>query len=209
MKKFLIVDGNSLVHRAFYALPLLSNAQGDFTNAAYGFTTMFTKILTEERPDYVLVCFDKGRVTFRTEQFQDYKGHRKATPPELRPQFPIIKKILTAMNVAFVEMEGYEADDLIGTMVQKGEEAGLNNLILTGDKDALQLVSEKSSVFLMRRGISDLEKYDPQAVYDRYGLKPKQIIDLKGLMGDASDNIPGVPGIGEKTALKQNFNNYS
>jgi DNA polymerase-1 len=163
---------------------------------------MFTKILTEERPDYVLVCFDKGRVTFRTEQFQDYKGHRKATPPELRPQFPIIKKILTAMNVAFVEMEGYEADDLIGTMVQKGEEAGLNNLILTGDKDALQLVSEKSSVFLMRRGISDLEKYDPQAVYDRYGLKPKQIIDLKGLMGDASDNIPGVPGIGEKTALK-------
>jgi DNA polymerase-1 len=202
MKKFLIVDGNSLIHRAFYALPLLSNAQGDFTNAAYGFTTMFTKILAEEQPDYVIVCFDKGKVTFRTEQFQDYKGHRKATPPELRPQFPLVKRILAAMNVAFVELEGYEADDLIGTMVQKGEEAGFNNLVLTGDKDALQLVSDRSTVLLIRKGISDLDRYDRQAVLDRYGLEPKQIIDLKGLMGDASDNIPGVPGIGEKTALK-------
>lgn len=202
MKKFLIVDGNSLIHRAFYALPLLTNAQGEFTNAAYGFTTMFTKILSEEQPDYVIVCFDKGKVTFRTEQYHDYKGHRKATPSELRPQFPLIKKILTALNVAFEELEGFEADDLIGTMVKKGEEAGFLNLILTGDKDALQLVSDQSTVLLTRKGISDMEHFDPQAVHDRYGLIPKQIIDLKGLMGDQSDNIPGVPGVGEKTALK-------
>jgi len=202
MKKFLIVDGNSLIHRAFYALPLLSNGAGDFTNAAYGFTTMFTKILAEEQPDFVVVCFDKGRVTFRTEQFQEYKGHRKATPPELRPQFPIVKRILRAMNVAYEELEGYEADDLIGTMAQKGEEAGFQNFILTGDKDALQLVSDHSTVLLVRKGITELERYDRQKVFDRYGLKPEQIIDLKGLMGDPSDNIPGVPGIGEKTALK-------
>jgi len=202
MKKFLIVDGNSLIHRAFYALPLLSNAQGEFTNAAYGFTTMFTKILAEEQPNNVIVCFDKGKVTFRTDQYQDYKGHRKATPSELRPQFPLVKKILTALNVAFDEMEGYEADDLIGTMVKKGEEAGLHNLILTGDKDALQLVSDQSTVLLIRKGITEMERFTPQAVHDRYGLTPKQIIDLKGLMGDQSDNIPGVPGVGEKTALK-------
>ena len=202
MKKFLIVDGNSLIHRAFYALPLLSNGAGDFTNAAYGFTIMFTKILAEEQPDFVVVCFDKGRVTFRTEQFQEYKGHRKATPPELRPQFPIVKRILRAMNVAYEELEGYEADDLIGTMAQKGEEAGFQNFILTGDKDALQLVSDHSTVLLVRKGITELERYDRQKVFDRYGLKPEQIIDLKGLMGDPSDNIPGVPGIGEKTALK-------
>ncbi|MEL7563839.1 MAG: DNA polymerase I [Dehalobacterium sp.] len=202
MKKFLIVDGNSLIHRAFYALPLLSNAQGEFTNAAYGFTTMFTKILAEEHPDNVIVCFDKGKVTFRTEQYQDYKGHRKATPSELRPQFPLVKKILTALNVAFEELDGYEADDLIGTMVKKGEEAGLHNLILTGDKDALQLVSDQSTVLLIRKGITEMERFTPQAVYDRYGLTPEQITDLKGLMGDQSDNIPGVPGVGEKTALK-------
>lgn len=202
MKKFLIVDGNSLIHRAFYALPLLSNSQGEFTNAAYGFTTMFTKILAEEQPDNVVVCLDKGKVTFRTEQYHDYKGHRKATPSELRPQFPLVKRILTALNVAFEELEGYEADDIIGTMVKKGEEAGFLNLILTGDKDALQLVSEQSKVLMIRKGISEMERYDREAVDARYGLKPEQIIDLKGLMGDQSDNIPGVPGIGEKTALK-------
>lgn len=202
MKKFLIVDGHSLIHRAFYALPLLTNSQGDFTNAVYGFTNMLTRILAEEEPDYALVCFDKGRETFRTQEFPEYKGHRKATPVELRPQFLLIKKFLQAMHVAFIEMDGYEADDLIGTMVAVGEEAGFKNLILTGDKDALQLVSEHSVVLMTRKGISDMEIYDPQAILDKYGLKPKQIIDLKGLMGDPSDNIPGIPGVGEKTALK-------
>ncbi|WP_148132944.1 DNA polymerase I [Candidatus Formimonas warabiya] len=202
MRKFLIVDGNSLIHRAFYALPLLTNGEGEFTNAAYGFTTMFSKILAEEKPDWVVVCFDKGKITFRTEQYQEYKGHRKATPPELRPQFPLIKKILTAMNVAFEEKEGFEADDLIGTFVRQGEKEDVINLVLTGDKDALQLVSPKSVVLLTRKGISELERYDEKAVSDRFGLAPEQIIDLKGLMGDSSDNIPGVPGIGEKTALK-------
>ncbi len=202
MKNLLIVDGNSLIHRAFYALPLLSNGQGEFTNAAYGFTTMFSRIIADEKPDFVVVCFDKGRVTFRTEQYQAYKGQRKATPEELRPQFPLVKKILTAMNVAFVEMEGFEADDLIGTIVRKGEKEGLRNLVLTGDKDALQLVSPLTMVLLIRKGISEMERYDENGVYQRFGLTPEQVIDLKGLMGDPSDNIPGVPGIGEKTAIK-------
>ncbi|MGI6678770.1 MAG: DNA polymerase I [Dehalobacterium sp.] len=202
MKKFLIVDGNSLIHRAFYALPLLSNSQGQFTNGAYGFTTMFTKILEEENPDYVVVCFDKDRKTFRTELFKEYKGQRKPTPKELISQFSLVRQIIDALNVAYEELEGFEADDIIGAMVKKGEEAGFTNLVLTGDKDALQLVSDHSKVLLIRKGISVLEPFDEQALYDKYALKPYQIIDLKGLMGDPSDNIPGVPGVGEKTALK-------
>ncbi|MCR6546290.1 DNA polymerase I [Dehalobacterium formicoaceticum] len=202
MKKFLIVDGNSLIHRAFYALPLLSNAQGQFTNGAYGFTTMFTKILDEEKPDYVVVCFDKDKKTFRTEQFKDYKGQRKPTPAELATQFALVRQIINALNVVYEELDGYEADDIIGAMVKRGEEAGFTNLILTGDKDALQLVSNHSTVLLIRKGISELEPFDEQAIFDKYALKPYQIIDLKGLMGDSSDNIPGVPGVGEKTALK-------
>lgn len=201
-KKFLIVDGNSLVYRAFYALPLLSNAAGQFTNAVYGFISMFSKILDEEKPDYAVVCFDKGKVTFRTEQFEDYKGHRKPTPEELRPQFPLVKKTLEAMNVAYWELEGFEGDDLIGTLVDYGNKKGLFNIVLTGDKDALQLVSDQCSVLLTRKGISEMERYDEKAVFDRFGLSPAQIIDLKGLMGDPSDNIPGVPGVGEKTAQK-------
>jgi len=202
MKKILIVDGNSLVHRAFYALPLLTNGAGEFTNAAYGFVTMFAKILSDEKPDYAVVCFDKGKVNFRMEQYEAYKGHRKATPAELRPQFPLIKQILSAMNIAFEEMEGYEADDLIGTLVCRATEQGLKSLVLTGDKDALQLVSPSCTVLMTRKGITEIERYDEKAVHHRYGLDPGQIKDLKGLMGDPSDNIPGVPGIGEKTALK-------
>ena len=202
MKKFLIVDGSSLVHRAFYALPPLTNAAGVFTNAAYGFTTMFLRIMNEEKPDYVVVCFDKSRVTFRNGHYEAYKAHRKATPPELRPQFELVKRILAAMNIGCLEMEGYEGDDLIGTFAKQGEAAGLANSLLTGDKDALQLVSPATTVLMTRKGISDLERFDEAAVHERYGLVPAQITDLKGLMGDASDNIPGVPGIGEKTALK-------
>lgn len=200
--KFIVVDGNSLAHRAFYALPLLTNRQGEFTNAAYGFTTMLFKVLAQEKPDYVAVAFDKGKITFRHEQYQEYKGHRKSTPAELRPQFPLIKKILGAMKIAVYEMEGYEADDLIGTLVKEGEKEGFYNLIITGDRDALQLVSPQTHVLLTRKGFSQVELYDAQTIEEKYGLKPEQMIDLKGLMGDASDNIPGVPGIGEKTALK-------
>jgi DNA polymerase-1 len=201
-EKFVIIDGNSLANRAFYAIPLLSNSKGIITNAAYGFTNMLMKIFADEKPDYLAVAFDKGRVVFRHEEFVQYKAHRKGMPDELRPQMDLIKDILQAMNVAIYEQEGYEADDLIGTMVKWAEEHNWENLIVTGDRDALQLVSEKTRVLLTRKGISELEVFDLQAIKDKYSLTPEQIIDLKGLMGDASDNIPGVPGVGEKTALK-------
>lgn len=201
-EKFVIIDGNSLANRAFYAIPLLSNSKGIITNAAYGFTNMLMKIFADEKPDYLAVAFDKGRVVFRHEEFVQYKAHRKGMPDELRPQMDLIKDILQAMNVAIYEQEGYEADDLIGTMVKWAEEHNWENLIVTGDRDALQLVSEKTRVLLTRKGISEMEVFDLQAIKDKYSLTPEQIIDLKGLMGDASDNIPGVPGVGEKTALK-------
>ncbi|PKM80243.1 MAG: DNA polymerase I [Firmicutes bacterium HGW-Firmicutes-14] len=200
--KFMILDGNSLIHRAFYAIPLLSTSEGVFTNAVYGFVNMLMRILGDEKPACVAVAFDKGRVTFRTEQFEDYKSHRKPTPEELRPQFALAKEVLGAMGIPVYELEGYEADDLIGTVTRLAEEQGYNSIIVTGDRDALQLVSAMTRVLLTKKGISELEVYDPERVNERYGLTPDQMKDLKGLMGDSSDNIPGVPGVGEKTALK-------
>lgn len=201
-QRFLVIDGSSLAHRAFYALPLLSNRQGIYTNAVYGFLTMLFKILTEEPVDYIAVAFDKGRVTFRTELYAEYKGHRKATPPELAPQFALIKELLKALRIATYEMDNYEADDLIGTMAKRAEKEGIEVLILTGDRDTLQLVSPLTKVLLTRKGISQIETFDTGTIMERYGVQPAQLIDVKGLMGDSSDNIPGVPGIGEKTALK-------
>ena len=201
-KKFLVIDGSSLAHRAFYALPPLSNRQGVHTNAAYGFLTMLLKILDQEAYDYVAVAFDKSRITFRTELFSDYKGHRKATPPELKPQFGLIKGLLDALHIPNYEVDNYEADDLIGTLAHKADGLGLNVSILTGDRDALQLITEKIKVLLTKKGISEIDVYDLQKVKEKYALSPGQLIDVKGLMGDSSDNIPGVPGIGEKTALK-------
>lgn len=198
----MILDGNSLIYRAFYAIPLLSNSEGVFTNAVYGFVNMLMRILAEEKPECVAVAFDKGKVTFRMDHYEQYKGHRKPTPDELRPQFNLAKEVLRAMNIPVYELEGYEADDLIGTVTRLAEQDGLYSLIVTGDRDALQLVSPSTEVVLTKKGITETEKYDPAKVYERYGLSPEQIIDLKGLMGDASDNIPGVPGVGEKTALK-------
>lgn len=200
--KFMIVDGNSLIYRAFYAIPVLTTSEGLFTNAVYGFVNMLMKILAEEKPQCVAVAFDKGRVTFRTEAYEQYKGHRKPTPDELKPQFPLAKEILQAMNIPVYELEGYEADDLIGTITRMAEEEGYHSLIVTGDRDTFQLISSNTEVLLTRKGITEIEKYDSDKLCERYGLSPDQIIDLKGLMGDASDNIPGVPGVGEKTALK-------
>ncbi|GAB4256546.1 DNA polymerase I [Thermincola ferriacetica] len=200
--KFIIIDGNSLVYRAFYALPLLKTTTGVYTNAVYGFTTMLMKVLNEEKPACLAIAFDKGKTTFRNEHFEDYKGHRKATPDELKPQFPLVKEIVRAFRIPVYEIEGYEADDIIGTVSLKAEEMGYETVIVTGDRDALQLVSPKTRVMLTKKGISEMELYDENKVAERYGLKPAQIIDMKGLMGDTSDNIPGVPGIGEKTAAK-------
>ncbi len=200
--KFILIDGNSLANRAFYAIPMLSNSQGLITNAVYGFCNMLKKILEEEKPRYLAVAFDKGRIVFRHKEYENYKATRKGTPEELKEQFPVLKDLLRVMNVASYELEDYEADDLIGTLVKWGEDKGMKVAVVTGDKDALQLVSEKTRVLLTKKGITELECYDEKKLYEKYELEPRQIIELKGLMGDASDNIPGIPGVGEKTALK-------
>lgn len=200
--KFLIIDGNSLANRAFYAIPMLSNSQGFITNAIYGFYNMLVRVIEEEKPEYLVVAFDKGKVVFRHELYAEYKGTRKGTPDELRPQFPVLKDLLRVMNVAIVEMDGFEADDLIGTLVRRGEKEGMVNLVVTGDRDAFQLISPQTKVYLTRKGITEIELYDEKQLNEKYGLTPGQMIDVKGLMGDASDNIPGIPGVGEKTAVK-------
>lgn len=201
-QKLMVIDGNSLANRAFYAIPMLSNSQGFITNAIYGFYNMLLKILDEEKPMYAAVAFDKGKIVFRHQDFSDYKAKRKPMPDELRPQFPVLKKLLQTMKIAIFELEGYEADDIIGTLVRWGETQNLENLVVTGDKDALQLISAQTKISLTKKGITELECYDKTALKEKYGLEPWQMIELKGLMGDASDNIPGIPGVGEKTALK-------
>ncbi len=202
MEKLILVDGNSIANRAFYALPLLSNSKGLHTNAVYGFTTMLLRLVEEEKPTHFLVAFDAGKVTFRHQQYTEYKGGRAKTPPELSEQFPLLKELLQSMKIAQFELEGYEADDIIGTLSRLAEQEQMEVLVVSGDKDMLQLASDRVKVALTRKGISEVELYDLQAIDEKYGLKPEQIIDLKGLMGDASDNIPGIPGVGEKTALK-------
>lgn len=200
--KFFIIDGSSLVHRAFYALPLLTTASGQYTNAVYGFATMLVKLLDEYKPDAIVVAFDKSKITFRNEIYDQYKAHRKATPTELAEQFPLIHQLLDAFGITIIEQAGYEADDIIGTMTTKAIQANYEVMIVTGDRDALQLLQPSVKVMLTRKGISDMEVFDTEAFKLKYGVNSSQLIDLKGLMGDSSDNIPGVPGIGEKTAVK-------
>lgn len=202
MSKLILIDGNSIANRAFYALPLLTNSSGLHTNAVYGFTTMLLKLIEEQQPTHFMVAFDAGKVTFRHKDYKEYKGGRAKTPPELSEQFPLLKELLQAFGIAQFELEGYEADDIIGTLTRQADEQGINVLVVTGDKDMLQLASPQVTIALTRKGISEVELYDPAAIEEKYGLNPLQIIDLKGLMGDSSDNIPGIPGVGEKTALK-------
>ncbi|AFQ44754.1 DNA polymerase I [Desulfosporosinus meridiei] len=202
MPRMLILDGNSLANRAFYALPPLTTADGRPTNVLHGFLTMLFKLEQEQHPDYWVVAFDKTKATVRIEQYAGYKAQRKETPEGLRPQFDYLKEILADMDVPLLELAGYEADDLIAAITKQAEAQGMEIQIYTGDKDALQLISPRTNIFLTKKGISEIERYDETALWERYQLRPHQIIDLKGLMGDTSDNIPGVPGIGEKTALK-------
>ncbi|WP_019640339.1 DNA polymerase I [Paenibacillus fonticola] len=202
MDKLILIDGNSIIYRAFFAMPPLNNSGGLHTNAVYGFTNMLLRLLQEEKPTHVMVAFDAGKVTFRHEGYEDYKGGREKTPPELSEQFPLTRELLESFGICWFELPGFEADDIIGTISRQAEEAGKEVLVVTGDKDMLQVVSDKVKVALTRKGISEVEPYGPQEIKEKYGLAPEQIIDLKGLMGDPSDNIPGVPGIGEKTALK-------
>lgn len=202
MDKLILIDGNSIAYRAFFALPLLSNSSGLHTNAVFGFTTMLLRLIEEENPTHFLVAFDAGKKTFRHEQYEEYKGGRDKTPPELSEQFPLIRELLEAFSIAQYELDGYEADDIIGTLARLGDEKKMDVIIVSGDKDMLQLASDHVTVALTRKGISEVERFDPAYIEETYGLKPEQIIDLKGLMGDKSDNIPGIPGVGEKTGLK-------
>jgi DNA polymerase-1 len=202
MDKFLIIDGSSLIHRAFFALPAFTNQKGVNTGAVYGLCNMLLKLLQEVKPSYMAVAFDKSRKSFRTEKFADYKGQRKATPPELKEQFPLAIELLSAMGIPTLELDNYEADDIIGTLSAAAPK-DVEVIIVTGDRDEFQLIRENVHVYFTKKGITTIADYDENAFSAEYnGLVPRQIIDLKGLMGDTSDNIPGVPGVGPKTALK-------
>lgn len=201
-KKLVLIDGNSIAYRAFFALPLLNNDKGIHTNAIYGFTMMLNRILEDEKPTHLLVAFDAGKTTFRHKTFSEYKGGRQKTPPELSEQFPFIRELLDAYGISRYELENYEADDIIGTLSLQAEGDDFEVKIISGDKDLTQLSSEKTTVSITRKGITEIEDYTPAYIQEKYGITPDRIIDMKGLMGDASDNIPGVPGVGEKTALK-------
>ena len=202
MTHMMILDGNSLINRAFYALPPFTSAEGLPTNAVHGFLTMLFRLQRDHKPDYWAVTFDKSKPTVRIEQYTAYKAQRKETPEALRPQFDYLKEILQVLAVPILELDGFEADDIIATVTDRAVRAGMQVSIYSGDRDALQLVSPSTTVYFTKRGITDVECYDEQKLMEKYNLKPSQIIDLKGLMGDVSDNIPGIPGVGEKTALK-------
>lgn len=198
MENFFIIDGNSLINRAFYALPLLSNSEGEYSNAVYGFCNILTKLVLENKVDNLVCTFDLKAKTFRHNMYSEYKANRKGMPEELLSQMPILKEMLRIMGIKILEKEGYEADDIIGTL---SKNPNTKNYIITGDRDSLQLISNNCEVWLTKKGISEIEKIDLDALKNKLGLEPYQIIELKALMGDASDNIPGVKGIGEKTAL--------
>ncbi|EAD0633501.1 DNA polymerase I [Listeria monocytogenes] len=202
MNKLVLIDGNSIANRAFYALPLLNNDKGVYTNAVYGFAMMLMNVLEKEKPSHVLVAFDAGKTTFRHTTFKGYKGGRQKTPSELSEQFPFIRELLAAYDIPQYELANYEADDIIGTLTKKAEADGMEVAIITGDRDLTQLASEKTTVYITKKGIADMETNTPETLKEKYNLTPEQIIDMKGLMGDSSDNIPGIPGVGEKTALK-------
>ncbi len=200
--KLVLIDGNSIIYRAFFALPLLNNDKGIYTNAVYGFTTMLLKILEDEKPTHMLVAFDAGKTTFRHETYKEYKGGRQKTPPELSEQFPVLKEVLDAFQIPHYQLDQYEADDIIGTLAGQGKNNNWDVTVISGDKDLLQLVSDKVTVNLTKKGLSDVESYTPSFMKEKMEINPDQIIDLKALMGDSSDNIPGVPGVGQKTATK-------
>lgn len=203
-KKLVLIDGNSIINRAFYGVPDLSNKNGLHTNAIYGFLNIMFKLMDEEEPTHMLVAFDEKAPTFRHEMFEEYKGTRKAMPEELREQVPVLKELLQAMNLRIFSQAGIEADDILGTMAKKGEKEGYTVVVVSGDRDLLQLATDTIMVRIpkTRAGKTVVENYHTAEVIEKYQVTPSQITDLKGLMGDSSDNIPGVPGVGEKTAVK-------
>ena len=206
-KRVIVIDGNSLMFRAYYATAYTGNlmqaSNGLYTNALYGFVNMMNKIMDSMNPTHMLVAFDAGKQTFRHKQYSDYKGTRKGMPDELAAQMPIIKKVLEAMNIKVIELPGYEADDILGTLAKYAEKNGVEVTLLTGDRDSFQLASDHITIRIPRTkaGKTEVEDFDRNKILETYGLEPSQLIEVKGLMGDTSDNIPGVPGVGEKTAL--------
>ncbi|MBQ4624930.1 MAG: DNA polymerase I, partial [Clostridia bacterium] len=209
--KFLLIDGNSMLSRAFYGIRLLTAPDGSFTNAVLGFFNTYIKVAAEEKPDGVCVCFDVHAPTFRKEMFDAYKAGRSPTPPELIAQIPLMKELLDLVGIARLELAGYEADDLLGTLSQTMEETGHEAVILTGDRDSLQLAGDHTKVKIAttKAGQPVTVDYDPLKILLEFGVMPKELIDVKALMGDRSDNIPGVAGIGEKTALSLIAQNHS
>ena len=206
MSKLVLIDGNSIMNRAFYGImgsKMLTTKDGKYTNAVYGFLAIMFKLLEDVNPEYLVVAFDLKAPTARHKMYEGYKANRKGMPDELAEQMPIIKEILRAMNIDIVEMEGYEADDVIGTLSRYGESKGLDVIILSGDRDNFQLATDKVTIRIphTKAGKTETDEYNREKIIEKYGLDPRQLIDVKGLQGDASDNIPGVPGIGEKTAL--------
>lgn len=199
--RVLLLDGYSLAYRAFFALPeTLGTSSGQVTNAVFGFTSMLIKLEAEERPDAVIACMDKGAPQFRLDQYPAYKAGRSETPQTLRQQFPLIREVLEALCLPVVELEGYEADDLLATLARRGREAGHHMVIVSGDRDCLQLVNDDVTVLMTRRGVTDMIRYDPAMVVDRYGVGPERWTDFAALKGEQADNLPGVPGVGDKTA---------
>ena len=206
MKKFVVIDGNSILNRAFYGImssKMMQTADGTYTNAVYGFLAILFKFLEDIKPEYIAVAFDVKHPTKRHELYKDYKGTRKGMPDELAVQMPMIKKVLEAMNIKILEKPGYEADDILGTLAKHFEKEGMEVTLLTGDRDSFQLASKNTIIRIprTRAGKTEVDDYDRDKIKEEYGIEPKQLIEVKGLMGDASDNIPGVPGVGEKTAL--------
>ncbi|MDU5272461.1 MAG: DNA polymerase I [Finegoldia magna] len=201
-KKALIIDGSSLLFRGFYAIRDLTTKDGIHTNGVFGFMNMYYSVMGKINPDLVVVCFDRKEPTFRHEKYSEYKGNRQETPEELIGQFDMLKELLKAMGVSYIDLKGYEADDIAGTLAKQASSKDYDVYLLTGDKDYLQLIDDNTKVVLTKRGITETKIYDVDILKEEYGITPKQMIDLKGLMGDKSDNIPGIDGVGEKTALK-------
>lgn len=201
-ENIVIIDGSSLLYRAFFAIPHLSDPQGRPTNAVYGFLNMLLKLYSELNPQYVAVAFDKGKYTFRNDLYDGYKATRKEAPDDLRPQFALIREVLDCLGISVLEQEGYEGDDIIGTLAKNMAAEGYAVDVVTGDRDALQLVTNDVTVYLTKKGITQMLAVTPAVMEEEYGYTPAQVIEMKALMGDTADNIPGVPGVGEKTALK-------
>ena len=203
MPTLALIDGHSIAYRAFYALPEdLATSSGQITNAAYGFTRMLTKLLSEHHPDAVAVAWDVSRETFRSEEYPEYKAQRDRAPDTFKSQLPLMRQVLEALDIPQLQVEGYEADDVIASLAKEAEDEGWDVLVVTGDRDAFQLVDDHVKVLYTRRGISDTVLADARWVEERYGIDPEHYVEYAALRGDNSDNLPGVPGVGEKTAAR-------